>query len=84
MPHRNVGGLDRCLRIVVGVALLATALALAAAGDGHAWTVGIVGGLALASGALGFCPPYVLLGISTARRHAPQSRGDGAQQSRSV
>jgi DUF2892 family protein len=67
MPCKNVGGIDRALRLVLGVVLLGSGLALLAAGGGHGWTLTIVGALVLASGVLGFCPPYVLLGISTAR-----------------
>jgi hypothetical protein len=67
MACRNVGGVDRALRVVGGVIVLGTGLALAAGGHDHAWIVTIVGALALASGIIGFCPPYVLLGISTAR-----------------
>ncbi len=76
MPCRNVGGIDRAVRLVLGGALLATAVALGASGSAQAWTVGLVGALVLASGVLGFCPPYLLLGLSTAR---PRSRrSDGA------
>ena len=55
----NVGGLDRTLRVVAGLVLIA----LAATG-----TVGVWGyaGLALvATGAIGFCPAYPLLGMDT-------------------
>ncbi len=67
MPRRNVGGVDRFLRVASGAILLPLGLGLAVAGHALAWTVTIVGALLLASGVLGFCPPYVLLGISTAK-----------------
>ena len=54
----NVGGIDRILRIVAGLALIAWALM---GGPAWAW-IGIV---PLATGAIGFCPAYPLLGIST-------------------
>ena len=57
--NRNVGGIDRIVRIVVGLALIG----LAYTGNISAW--GYVGLLPLATGALGWCPPYSLLGINT-------------------
>lgn len=55
----NVGGIDRILRIVVGLALVAWAAVLG--GPVWAW-IGIV---PLATGAVGFCPLYPLLGLNT-------------------
>lgn len=55
----NVGGIDRILRIVVGLALVAWALF--ANGPVWAW-IGIV---PLATGAIGFCPLYPMIGMST-------------------
>jgi hypothetical protein len=54
----NVGGIDRILRIVVGLALVAWALM---GGPVWAW-IGIV---PLATGLVGFCALYPLLGINT-------------------
>lgn len=67
MFSRNVGGVDRALRLALGVVLLPTGLVLLAGDHGHGWIVTIAGALLLASGVLGFCPPYALLGISTAK-----------------
>ena len=55
---QNVGGIDRILRIVVGLALIAWALM---GGPVWAW-IGIV---PLATGAVGFCALYPILGLST-------------------
>lgn len=55
----NVGGIDRILRIAVGVGLVA----LAATGMVGAW--GWLGLLPLATGLVGWCPPYALLGWNT-------------------
>lgn len=55
----NVGTIDRLLRIVVGVALIA----LAATGTVGAW--GYIGLVPLATGLFRFCPAYTLLGIRT-------------------
>ena len=57
----HVGGIDRLLRIVVGLALMAWALL--ANGPLWAW----IGILPLATGLLNFCPAYTLLGINTCK-----------------
>lgn len=54
----NVGGIDRILRIVVGLALVVWALM---GGPVWAW----IGVVPLATGAIGFCALYPLLGINT-------------------
>lgn len=54
----NVGGIDKILRIVAGVALVAWA---ATGGPAWAW----IGVVPLATGAVGFCPLYPLLGMNT-------------------
>ena len=61
----NVGTIDRVLRIIVGVALIA----LAATGKIGVW--GYVGIIPLATALFRFCPAYTLLGIRTCR--APDS-----------
>lgn len=56
---KNVGGMDRVLRIVIGLLLVgATAL-----GEIGAW--GWIGVVLIATGALGICPAYKLLGLNT-------------------
>jgi hypothetical protein len=57
----NVGGVDRGLRIAVGVVLLALVFVL----EGNARWLGLVGLVPLATGLFGFCPAYTLLGVST-------------------
>jgi hypothetical protein len=55
----NVGGIDRIMRIVLGAGLVAaTALGLI-----EAW--GLIGIVPLATGLVGFCPLYPMLGFST-------------------
>lgn len=56
---QNVGGLDRILRIVVGLALIAMVFV----GPMTVW--GWVGVVPLATGLIGWCPPYAIFGIST-------------------
>ena len=55
----NVGGLDRTLRIIVGIALLAMVFV----GPKTMW--GLIGIVPLATGLFRFCPFYPILGIST-------------------
>ncbi|AWI80060.1 MAG: DUF2892 domain-containing protein [Betaproteobacteria bacterium HGW-Betaproteobacteria-13] len=55
----NVGSMDKILRIVAGIVLLA----LAIMGIGTPWTyIGIV---PLVTGVMGWCPAYTLLGVNT-------------------
>lgn len=56
---KNEGNLDRIARIAAGVGLIA----LAATGTVGAW--GWIGVVPLATGAMGWCPLYSVLGIST-------------------
>ena len=55
----NVGGIDRILRAVIGLVLIA----LAATGTVGLW--GWIGVVPLLTAAFGFCPAYPLLGVST-------------------
>ena len=56
----NVGGIDRILRILAGLGLIAWALTT---GPVWAW----LGVIPLATGIFRFCPAYPLLGISTCK-----------------
>ncbi len=55
----NEGGLDRTLRILVGLVLVALTLS----GSIGVW--GWIGVVPIVTGALGWCPAYTLLGINT-------------------
>lgn len=57
----NVGGVDRIVRIVAGLALLAWVLF--ANGPTWAW----IGVLPLVTGLINFCPAYSILGINTCK-----------------
>ena len=56
---RNVGGIDRGLRFVVGLALIGLTLA------GVIGWWGWIGVVPLGTALVGFCPLYPLLGINT-------------------
>ena len=56
---QNVGGIDRILRITIGLALIAAA----ATGTVGWW--GYLGVVPLLTGLMGWCPPYALLGFNT-------------------
>jgi hypothetical protein len=62
MFRKNEGTIDRALRIVVGLALLAGYFAMPEATYRWAFLIGIV---PLATGLIGSCPLYSILGIST-------------------
>lgn len=55
----NEGTIDRALRVIAGLVLIA----LAATGTVGAW--GWIGVVPLATGLIGWCPAYTLLGINT-------------------
>ncbi len=62
---RNMGAYDRWLR-VLGVAPAAIVIALAiGAGTVGGVILFVIAGIMLASSAVGFCPTYTLIGIST-------------------
>ena len=59
---QNVHNIERIVRIVVGLLLIS----LAFWGPQSPW--GWIGVIPLATGLLGWCPPYAMLGISTCRK----------------
>ena len=67
--RRNVGTVDRAIRIVAGLVLLSLIFIL----EGNARWWGLVGLLPLVTGSVGWCLLYVPLGIDTyhARHEAP-------------
>jgi hypothetical protein len=58
---RNVGKVDRAIRIVAGLVVLGLTLVL----EGNARWWGLVGLLPLATGLIGWCAVYAPLGIDT-------------------
>lgn len=58
---KNVGSIDRAIRVVLGVALLAFAFMSTSS---YAW-LGYIGIVPLLTAAIGSCPLYSILGLST-------------------
>lgn len=58
---RNEGGLDRSLRILLGLLLIA----LAITGTVDVW--GYLGAVPLLTGLIGWCPAYTLIGFKTCK-----------------
>ncbi len=61
MPTRNLGNVDRMVRIIAGLGLLT----LVFVGPQTPW--GYIGLVPLLTGIIGFCPAYCPLGLSTCR-----------------
>lgn len=59
---RNVGSTDRIVRVLIGVVALIVAFAGMLTLT-WTWVVGIVGGVLLLTGVVGFCPLYRLFGM---------------------
>lgn len=59
---QNIHNIERIARIILGLIILS----LVFVGPKTAW--GWIGILPIATGALGWCPPYQLLGISTCKK----------------
>ena len=61
--HQNVGGIDRLLRVLVGLGLIS----LVFVGPQTAW--GWIGVVPLATALIGWCPAYLPFGIKTCKLH---------------
>ncbi len=59
--NKNVGSMDRALRVIVGLAVLSLVFVL----DAPARWWGLVGLVPLLTGLFSFCPLYTLLGINS-------------------
>jgi len=58
--QKNVGGTDKAVRIVAGVGIIAAGVYFQSG-----W--GAIGVVPLLTAAMGWCPPYALLGIDTCK-----------------
>ena len=59
---KNVGTIDRTIRIIIGLVIIS----LIFWGPKSAW--GLIGIFPLMTGLVGWCPPYTLFGISTCKK----------------
>lgn len=76
---RNEGTLDRIIRIVLGVILLAVGIGGCVWGcvtGALLWVLIIVGAIALVTGLIGWCGLYALLGWSTCKVAAAPAAGE--------
>jgi len=58
----NIGNIDRAIRILVGLALLAWAILF----HGPVWAY--IGTVPLVTALIGWCPGYSILGINTCKK----------------
>lgn len=64
---KNVGGIDRVIRVILGVVLLLL-VSLVFVGPQTPWAyLGLIGFGPLISGTIGYCPPYKWFGINTCK-----------------
>ncbi len=59
--NANVGGIDKALRIIGGIVLLALFFVL----EGNARWLGLIGLVPLVTAFIGWCPAYALIGVNT-------------------
>lgn len=59
----NVGGMDRFIRIIIGLALLSLLLFI----DGDWKYIGLIGVVPIFTAFIKFCPLYTLFGINTCK-----------------
>lgn len=60
----NIGTVDRVIRIIVGLLLIAYAIPLGFAKGDYNW-IGWIGVVPLLTALIGNCPAYSLIGLST-------------------
>ena len=64
MFKQNIGNIERILRVLVGAALI---LGYFLSDGAYSWLY-MLGIIPLATGVIGYCPPYAWLGINTCKR----------------
>lgn len=67
----NVGGIERPIRIVLGIVLLGVG-AFAGLPVAATTVLLVVGTIALVTGAIGYCPAWALLGFNTCPTNPPR------------
>lgn len=66
----NLGGIERAIRLVLGIALIAVGYFVAIP-QSAAVAAYLVGAIALVTGIAGFCPAWKLFGINTCGTNTP-------------
>ncbi len=64
---KNVGGVDRMIRVVVGGGLIYYAMSNLPGADTWMVPAGIAGFIVLLSGIFAWCPTYLLFGLNTCK-----------------
>ncbi len=62
--QKNIGGTERVIRVLVGLAITS----LAFVGPASPWA--FLGLVPAATGLIGWCPPYAMFGINTCKKKA--------------
>ena len=63
---RNIGSIDRALRVLAGIALVAVGFGVLGGTVGI--VVGVIGLIPLATGLIGWCPLYSLFKLKTKKQ----------------
>ena len=64
---KNMGGIDRLVRAVIGIALIYYAMSNLPGSDVWMVPAGIVGFIVLLTAIFGFCPVYKLFGMNSSK-----------------
>lgn len=64
---KNMGGVDRLIRVAAGVGLMAYAMSNLPGAEDWMVPAGIVGLVLLLTGIIGWCPAYLPFGIKTCK-----------------
>jgi hypothetical protein len=64
---KNVGGIDRVIRLVVGAGLIYYAMSNLPGADDYMVPAGIVGFVLILTAIFRFCPAYRIFGIKTCK-----------------
>ncbi len=83
MLTKNMGWLDRSVRVVAGTALLLTGIWWLGGAQGDPAGIGITAYaiVPIVTGATGYCPGYIPFGISTRRNRGATSALDAVEAS---
>ncbi len=72
----NVGGIERVVRVLLGLALLGVAFFHVLTGT-LAILAYVLGGIASVTGLIGFCPAWAIFGINTCAGKHAKAGGSG-------